>query len=219
MRWNPGRGGAAAVGVVVMVVIAVTTWWVMTSRPQSVPVTASTPRRSGMSPLSAAPLPGSSAEPARTPSASPALLVVDVNGKVVHPGVYRLPPGSRVYDAVEAAGGVRPGVDTVSLNLAAPLQDGQQIVVGRPAAAQSAPAIGGATGAAPAGSTAPTVPLDLNTATPEQLDTLPGVGPVLAQHILDWRTQHGQFTSVTQLNDVSGIGEVKFADLRELVTV
>jgi competence protein ComEA len=140
--------------------------------------------------------------------------VVDVAGKVRHPGVYRLAAGSRVIDAVRAAGGARRGVSMTSLNLAAQLQDGEQVLVGapaQPAGAQPGSSVGadGGTGA----------PVDLNTATLEQLEALPGVGPVLAQRILDWRSQHGSFTSIEQLDEVSGIGPAKFAQLRDAVTL
>jgi competence protein ComEA len=145
------------------------------------------------------------------------LVVVDVAGKVRHPGLYRLPVGSRVDDAIRAAGGARPGVRLDGLNLAAKLVDGQQVAVG----VAPAPNAGGdGTGAGATGSDGPAGgPVNLNTAGLDQLQTLPGVGPVLAQHILDWRTQHGSFSSVDQLDDVTGIGDVKFAALKSLVTV
>ncbi|MGW0186619.1 helix-hairpin-helix domain-containing protein [Streptomyces sp. NPDC003362] len=139
-------------------------------------------------------------------------IVVDVSGKVREPGIHRLPAGSRVVDALEAAGGVRPGTDTAGLNRARFLVDGEQVVVGGPAPAQGRPPAGGAAAGA-----APTGPVSLNTATVEQLDTLPGVGPVLAQHIIDHRTRHGGFRSVEELREVNGIGERRFADLRNLV--
>lgn len=152
-----------------------------------------------------------------TPAATGPPIVVDVAGKVRRPGIYTLPAGARVYDALRAAGGTRRGVSTVSLNLAAPLRDGQQILVGR--AAVPGPTGEGAYGtdAGGASSATPAV-VDLNTATLEQLETLPGVGPVLGQHILDWRSAHGQFASIDQLREVSGIGDVRFAQLRALVT-
>ncbi|MFF9284466.1 helix-hairpin-helix domain-containing protein [Streptomyces griseosporeus] len=147
-------------------------------------------------------------------------IVVDVSGKVRHPGIHRLPAGSRVADALEAAGGVRPGTDVTSLNRARFLVDGEQVVVGAPAVGGGAAASAGgamagtASGGAAAG---PSVPVSLNTATVEQLDTLPGVGPVLAQHIVDYRTEHGGFRSVDELREVNGIGDRRFADLRNLV--
>ncbi|MDC2953410.1 ComEA family DNA-binding protein [Streptomyces gilvifuscus] len=144
-------------------------------------------------------------------------IVVDVSGKVRRPGIHRLPPGSRVTDALRAAGGVRPGTDLQGLNRARFLVDGEQVVVGGPAAPAPGPvgaAAGGPAGAAPG---APVAPVSLNTATAEQLDTLPGVGPVLAQHIVDYRTRHGGFRTVDELREVNGIGDRRFADLRNLV--
>ncbi|MEV5876212.1 ComEA family DNA-binding protein [Streptomyces sp. NPDC052101] len=143
-------------------------------------------------------------------------IVVDVSGKVREPGIRRLPAGSRVADALRAAGGVRPGVPTEGLNRARFLIDGEQVVVGVPggAAAPPGPAVGPLSG--PAGAT-PTTPVSLNTATADQLDTLPGVGPVLAQHIIDYRAQHGGFRSVDELREVNGIGDRRFSDLRDLV--
>lgn len=139
-------------------------------------------------------------------------IVVDVGGKVRKPGVHSLPAGSRVADALRAAGGVRPGTKTDGLNRARFLVDGEQVIVGAPAPpAGAGPAPSGPAGAAPA------APVSLNTATIDQLDTLPGVGPVLAQHIIDYRTQHGGFRSVDELREVNGIGESRFADLRDLV--
>ncbi|MGW8792364.1 helix-hairpin-helix domain-containing protein [Streptomyces althioticus] len=141
-------------------------------------------------------------------------IVVDVSGKVRDPGVHRLPAGSRVEDALKAAGGVRPGTRTGGLNRARFLVDGEQVVVGGPApAAAAAPAGPAGTGAA----AGPTAPVSLNTATVDQLDTLPGVGPVLAQHIVDYRTRNGGFRSVDELREVNGIGDRRFADLRDLV--
>lgn len=146
-------------------------------------------------------------------------IVVDVGGKVREPGIHRLPAGSRVADALRAAGGARPGTDLDGLNRARFLVDGEQVIVGGPVAAPM-PGAGGAGVGGPAGSVAgaaPAAPVSLNTATVDQLDTLPGVGPVLAQHIVDYRTQHGGFRSVDELREVNGIGDRRFADLRNLV--
>ncbi len=145
-------------------------------------------------------------------SAAPPI-VVDVSGKVREPGIHRLPAGSRVEDALRAAGGVRPGTRTDTLNRARFLVDGEQVVVGASAPAAAAP--GGGTGTA--AGTGPTAPVSLNTATPDQLDALPGVGPVLARHIVEHRTRNGGFRSVDELREVNGIGDRRFADLRNLV--
>ena len=222
LRWQPDRRAVLALGLAVAVAGVLTLWWVLSARPRDVAVHGSgasiTPAASM---TSAAGAPGSVPAPsppgpAPSPSGSAGgRLVVDVAGKVRRPGVYRLPSGARVIDALEVAGGALPGVNTTALNLAAPLRDGQQVVVGVPVPASAASVPGGAD--VPAGSAA-AGPIDLNTATLEQLQSLPGVGPVLAQHILDWRAQHGRFASVDQLNEVSGIGTVKFAALRPLVT-
>ncbi|MFB7114795.1 helix-hairpin-helix domain-containing protein [Streptomyces sp. NPDC056291] len=147
-------------------------------------------------------------------------IVVDVSGKVRRPGIQRLPAGSRVADALQAAGGVRPGTNTDGLNRARFLADGEQVVVGGPAPAAVPEASGtGLTGAAGTGAAGTsTAPVSLSTATADQLQTLPGVGPVLARRIIDYRTQHGGFRSVDQLREVSGIGTRRFADLRDLVS-
>lgn len=134
-------------------------------------------------------------------------MVVEVAGKVRHPGLRTLPGGSRVADAVSAAGGPLPDTDTIGLNLARLLTDGEQIVVGAPAG-QPPPAAAGSK-----------TLLSLNQATAEQLDALPGVGPTLAQRIVNFRQEHGGFRSLDQLRQVSGIGARKFADLRPLLTL
>lgn len=201
IRVNAGRHGVVAVGVALLVVAAVTAWWVFLGRPHASAVPVIT---------SAVGSPSSSTSLART-SSVPANVVVDVVGKVRRPGVYRLRSGSRVEDAVRAAGGAVAGADLASTNLARKLVDGEQIAVGL---APSAPAT-----TAGADTTGASGLVDLNTATAAELDALPGVGPVLAQHILDWRSAHGRFDSADQLRDVSGIGPSKFADLRPLVTV
>ncbi|MFJ3928833.1 MULTISPECIES: helix-hairpin-helix domain-containing protein [unclassified Streptomyces] len=137
-------------------------------------------------------------------------IVVDVGGKVRRPGVFHLPAGSRVQDALKAAGGAEEGADLTGLNRARILVDGEQVVVGLPL-----PAGGPAPGSAAPG--AVTGPVSLNTATSEQLETLPGVGPVLAGHIIDHRTRTGGFRSVDELRDVTGIGERRFAELQHRV--
>ncbi|MFF4185636.1 helix-hairpin-helix domain-containing protein [Streptomyces sp. NPDC001691] len=159
---------------------------------------------------------GASGEPTPQPVANAApsptgVLVVDVGGKVQRPGVYRLPAGSRVADALTAAGGVRDGADLTGLNRARLLTDGEQVLAGVGGAAPAGPGAGGGTPGTPSG------PVSLNSASVEQLDGLPGVGPVLAQHIVDYRTQHGGFRSVDELREVNGIGERRFNDLQPLV--
>jgi competence protein ComEA len=142
---------------------------------------------------------------------STAAVVVSVVGLVARPGLVTLPPGSRVADAITAAGGLLPKADPATVNLAAVVSDGQQIAVGvagappGPAGPSAAPAAGGK--------------LDLNTATAAELDALPGIGPVLAQRIVDHRTQHGPFRSVDELDDVPGIGPAIFGELAALVVV
>ncbi|WP_231573722.1 ComEA family DNA-binding protein [Streptomyces sp. e14] len=120
---------------------------------------------------------------------------------------------------MQAAGGTRPGTDLGGLNRARFLVDGEQVVVGGPAPAAGPAVPGSAAGGAsgPGGAAGPTAPVSLSTATVDQLETLPGVGPVLAQHIVDYRTRHGGFRSVDQLREVNGIGDRRFADLRPLV--
>lgn len=219
MRLDPGHRAAIAIGLAVVAAAAVTGVWLVAERPRAVAVSETTPDIPGASsPLGSAdpPAPPSDAGVPAAQSGSPALVVVDVAGKVRRPGLYRLPSGSRVDDAVKAAGGALNGVDLTSLNLAAKVGDGQQIVVGLPGAGAG----GGPVAAGPtSGATAAAGPVDLNTATLDQLESLPGVGPVLGQQILDWRTEHGGFTSVSQLNDVVGIGAVKYSTLSPLVTV
>ena len=149
-------------------------------------------------------------------------VTVDVAGKVRRPGLTTLPPGSRVADALEKAGGPRGRVDLSALNLARVLVDGEQILVGRAVAAGGV--TGGAAGGMAAGaSTAAPDPagalVNINTATSEQLDTLPGVGPVTAQKILDWRGANGAFSSVDQLLDIDGIGDKTLAEIAPHVTL
>lgn len=198
------RTVAALAGVLVLAAaFAVHHFWA--GRPRTVqppPVT-----RAVTSPVGQ--LSGASAPPTGRPS--PADVVVDIAGKVRTPGVRHLPTGARVTDALKAAGGPLPGADTSGLNLARLLTDGEQVVVGQPP-----PPPNDAAGIRGGGAAGPG-PLSLNTATAEQLDALPGVGPVLARHIVEYRTQHGGFTSVSQLRQVSGVGERRFQELQPLV--
>jgi competence protein ComEA len=157
------------------------------------------------------------------PGTTTAEVVVDVEGRVRRPGLQRLPPGSRVADALRAAGGTTAGGLVASLNLARVLSDGEQLLVPGPgdpttAAGGSGSAAGSAAGGA-GGSPATGVPVDLNTATQEGLDALPGIGPVLAGRIVAWRTQHGRFSSVDELAEVPGIGAKALERLRPLVRV
>ncbi|WP_405831762.1 helix-hairpin-helix domain-containing protein [Streptomyces sp. NBC_01176] len=224
------RRSVAALGVLLVVaaVFAVQHFWAGRTQPVRVPeaVRAVAPLGgregaeggSGVAEPSSAE-PGGPAGAANTAGPAGGVIVVDVSGKVRSPGLQRLPAGSRVEDALRAAGGVRPGTNTEGLNRARLLVDGEQVVVGAPAPA-AGPATGGSLtgGAGGAGSgAAPSAPVSLNTATVEQLDTLPGVGPVLAQHIIEYRTEHGGFRSVDELREVKGIGDRRFADLQNLV--
>jgi competence protein ComEA len=162
---------------------------------------------------------GGSAAPAVTPlqasarpkAAAPKLLVIDVAGAVRRPGLYRLRSGSRIDDAIASAGGPTAKAQLDTVNLAAPIADGEQVVVpGRGA--------GGAAVVSPsAAGSSPSAPLDLNSASLEQLEALPGIGPVTAQKILDYRQQHGAFHAFEELQGVPGIGPAHMAQLKGLV--
>ncbi|TNC24401.1 ComEA family DNA-binding protein [Amycolatopsis alkalitolerans] len=156
-------------------------------------------------------LPAAREKPAAPSKAASSSLVVSVVGKVRSPGLVTIPAGARVADALGAAGGALDGTDLTTLNLARKLSDGEQLYVGVPAPPQAVPQQAG--GAAAPGK------VNLNTASAEQLDSLPGVGEVTAKRIIDWRTEHGSFSSIDQLQEVDGIGAAKFARLRDEVTV
>ena len=149
--------------------------------------------------------------PPASPTATP--LFVHVAGWVRDPGVYRLREGDRVIDAIERAGGPRRGAELSTLNLAALLTDGQQILVAAPAPPSGGP------GVPDPGATTGTTLVNVNLAGPEELETLPGIGEVLAAAIVQYREEHGPFTSLDQLEDVSGIGPVTLEEIRDLVTV
>jgi competence protein ComEA len=224
-----------ALGLVLLAAVAVAAFHFWSVRPQTVrapqtvadeaaaPALPPDPLRSGAP--DPAPRPATGAPPAGAGGGSASgsgQIVVDVSGKVHRPGVRRLPAGSRVADALEAAGGVRAGADVTGLNRARVLMDGEQVIVG----VQPGPPVSGVSGGAGAGADGtagapggpgPSAPLSLNTATREQLETLPGVGPVLAQHMIDYRTENGGFRSVDELRQVNGIGDRRFADLQPLV--
>ena len=220
--------------------------WVLSARPSALtpvaarPVPASTdsvvPGGSLKSPAVGAsaplgPIPTISQHSQTGPVRTSEVIVIDVAGRVQRPGVYRLPIGARVDDAIRAAGGPKVGVDLSRINLARRLVDGEQVAVAvvGDSTASGADATAGADGAATTGgantggantSGAKTGGLlDLNRATAAQLDALPGVGPVLAKRIIDFRLAHQRFDAVEQLRGVSGIGDAKFADLKAMVTV
>ena len=137
-------------------------------------------------------------------------VIVNVAGKVANPGVYKLPMGSRVVDAIALAGNQLKGVDISDINLARVLVDGEQILVGTPPSATAKKA---------AAKISTSNPLDLNRATAAQLDTLPGIGPVTAQRILDYRSKVGRINSVDELKKISGLGGAKFEEIKNLLRV
>ncbi|WP_373873143.1 helix-hairpin-helix domain-containing protein [Actinoplanes italicus] len=196
--FDPGRPGVRAMAAVAVVVVLVAAFLAWKSRPRVDPIPAGT--------VSVAPSSGPGPGPA-----TGAEIVVAVGGKVRKPGLVRLAPGARVADALTAAGGAEPGVDVAMLNLARKVADGELIMVG--AAVPSGQVVPGSPGGATGGL------VNLNTATLAELDALPGVGPVLAQRILDARDAQGGFRGVSDLRKVDGIGDARYEQLKELVTV
>jgi len=184
------------------------------------PVSGSTGPDSSIAPIATV---GSPAVASASADRGSGTVVVDVVGKVVRPGVFTLPTNSRIVDAIAAAGGALPGTDLTALDLASKLVDGEEIFVGIPppsgVAAQSGGGVVGDNTVGAVGGSSASAIVDLNTATVVELETLPGVGAVTAQKILDWRAQHGRFTSVSQLQQVSGIGPSKYAGLAGRVKV
>lgn len=219
VRWDPGQRGARSLWLAGLLAALVVIGWTWLDRPRidAVPSVGTGSAQTGSAESSG------SGEPPAAPSVgeaavTSATVVVSVVGLVTRPGLVTLASGSRVADAVAAAGGLRPEADPASLNLAAVVSDGQQIAVGVPGSSTAAGTAGGRGSAGRPGSgTAGKV--DLNTATAGELDELPGIGPVLAQRIVAHRTAEGPFTSVDQLDDVPGIGPTIAEELAELVTV
>jgi competence protein ComEA len=198
-RWEPGRPGALILSLIAALAAVIAAMGVWRERPVLEPVPALPLVTNAAAGAPSAPPPGAAHE-----------VVVSVVGRVVRPGLIRLSDGTRVADALAAVGGALPDTDLMGLNIARRLSDGEQLLVG------VAPPPG-----QPTGNTEPAISgaLDLNAATLEQLDGLPGVGTVTAQRILAWRVAHGHFTSVNQLREVSGIGPAKLAQLKDLVRV
>jgi competence protein ComEA len=201
--FDPGRRGVRALIFVAVIGIAIAGIVAWRSRPRIDPVTAARTE-------SSAPLSGPSAGPT-------GVVVVAVTGRVRHPGLIRLTAGARVADAIEAAGGAQPDTDLSFVNLARKVQDGELLAIG--VTPPPGVAIGpDGTGPGPSGA-ASASPLNVNVATAAQFETLPGIGPVLAQHIIDYRTRHGQFRSVDELRQVDGLGAARFAQIKPLVTM
>ena len=204
VRWSLTTWHVRVIMAVTAAAVVLIAGWVMTSRPdrsQAVPsATVSTES-------------SADAESGDAADDEASGLIIDVAGKVKKPGIVELPAGSRVIDAIKAAGGAKPKADTTALNLARELNDGEQILVGvdQPAGDPG----GGDT--ADAGQSGRRV--NVNTASSEELQTLPGVGPATAQAIIDFRTDNGGFTNVDDLLDVKGIGPVTLEDLKDRVTV
>lgn len=210
-RLSVSRSAVVAVVAVALVVVLVgglrVAWAVQDSRPQTIP---DPPARSALHPAGP-PTPTTSTE-----------LLVHVAGQVAAPGVVRLRPGDRVVDALDAAGGATAEADLAAVNLARPVVDGEQVYVPRPGEHPPAAVPGSTAPAGSAGSSAGSgggSVVDLNTADAAALDALPGVGPVLAERILAWRVEHGRFTSVDELGEVSGIGEKLLSQIRDRVRV
>jgi competence protein ComEA len=228
VRAEPGRAGAIALAAIAAIAVLVAIFTLMRDQPAPVR-SAKLPPVEAVSSASRGPGPSATANPNQP-------VVVSVVGLVHTPGLVTLPPGARIADALKAAGGTTDGADTVGLNMARQVDDGEQIVVGIAPVKGQPPALGSSVSS---GSAAPGPPgtrshpdhpnrpdkpgrsevVNLNTATVQQLDTLPGVGPVTAAAIVAWRDANGKFTSVDQLAEVDGIGPARLEKLRRLVRV
>jgi competence protein ComEA len=225
VRADPGRAGAIALASVAAAAVLITVFTVIRDRPAPV-VSAKLPPVEMVSSASRSPGAGPAAGPDQP-------VVVSVVGLVHNPGLATLAPGARIADALKAAGGVLDGADTIGLNMARQLADGEQIVVGIAPPSGQPTALGSSVSAGPAGPGTAAGPvatsgspkpasgerINLNTATVQQLDALPGVGPVTAAAIVTWRDAHGRFSSVDQLGEVDGIGPARLEKLRALVRV
>lgn len=219
IRADPGRAGVIALAVVGVIAVLVTVFTLVRDEPPPV-TSAKLPPVQMVSSASPTPAAASSAGPDGP-------VVVSVVGLVHKPGLVTLTAGARIADALAAAGGALDGADLIGLNMARRVTDGEQIIVGIAAPPGEQTAMGSSTSsstaaAAPSSTgsaSAPTGSVDLNTATIEQLDTLPGVGPVTAAAIVAWRDANGRFTSIDQLGEVDGIGPARLEKLRGLVHV
>lgn len=211
-----GPSQLSVVAVVAAVGLLLACWWLLRTQSHEVAAPASLSTSQARLPTPA-PVVGVATAGSGTHRAGRQRVVVDVVGKVRRPGIAVLHSGDRVVDAIRAAGGTRRGIDLSALNLARVVSDGEQIVVGAPAG-PSLPAPTGAGPSAAAGSSGPGL-VDINTADEPTLESLPEVGPVTAQAIIAWRTEHGSFTAVSQLLDVDGIGDATLAKLTPYVTV
>jgi competence protein ComEA len=220
VRADPGRAGVIGLAVVGVIAVLVTVFTLVRDKPP---------------PVTSAKLPPvemvSSASPTPGPPNTDGPVVVSVVGLVHKPGLVTLAPGARIADALTAAGGALDGADLIGLNMARRVTDGEQIIVGIAAAPGQPTAMGSSTSSGPATATPTDAPpaagkpsapgglVDLNAATVEELDTLPGIGPVTAAAIVAWREANGRFTSVDQLGDVDGIGPARLEKLRDRVRV
>jgi competence protein ComEA len=201
-RWEPGRPAALLLSLVAALAAVVAAVGVWRDRP--------VPEPAPVLPLVTA---AAAKLPSAPPGGEPHQIVVSVVGRVARPGLVQLTDGTRVADALAAVGGALPGTDLMGLNIARRLSDGEQLLVG------VAPPPGQPVDTPASATAGRSGPIDLNAATLEQLDGLPGVGAVTAQRIVDWRTAHGRFTSVDQLREVSGIGPARLSQLKKLVRV